>query len=281
MENLFNNILVPVDFSPATPYIVNKAVEIARAYSSNIHLLHVSPESWSPAVTTSVDDLIQELKHSAGDDMQAQMIALADHISILSEQEVGVSYSLKRGTWDEQVIETANHNKCDLVLIGRQEGFGSGHKLLFDPDRLATLTDLPVITIPYGRRLTHIYSVLIPVTDFLPLRKLMYGTYIATKNQASVKLLGVETPRSKDKVMHFLKASYELIHDTSRVCVSLAMSNRANVAAALNALAAEEAADLILVNPRVQTEMPKHAFHRHHPTLEATASSPVLVINPL
>jgi hypothetical protein len=49
----------------------------------------------------------------------------------------------------------------------------------------------------------------------------------------------------------------------------------------LNALAGEEAADLILVNPRVQTEMPKHAFHRHHPTLEATASSPVLVINPL
>jgi nucleotide-binding universal stress UspA family protein len=281
VEKLFHKILVPVDFSPETLFIVHKAVELAREYSCQIHLLHVSSDQWSPAMKSSVNDLLNELDDSSEDDIHFNMTALADYIKNISNQEIEATFSQKKGKWNQEIIKTVDQVKCDLVLIARQEENRSGKKLEVDIDKIATRTDIPVISIPFGRRLTHIYSVLIPVTDFLPLRKLIYGAYIASSNQASIRLLGVEAPHTRGRIRHFLKTSYELIHENSPVYVSIALTETGNVAAAVDALAREEATDLILVNPKEQTEMPWQTFRHHDKTLAAVSSSPVLIVNPI
>lgn len=190
-------------------------------------------------------------------------------------------YSIRKGRWEQQMIDTVKQSRCDLVLIGHDEDRRPDRNMQVDPDRIAAETDIPVISMPYERRLTHIYSILIPVTHFLPIRKLMYGAYIASKNQASLKLLGVETAHSKERTRYFLKKSYELIHESSSVYVGLALTETENVAAAVGMLAREEATDLVLVNPGEETRLPGSLLSPQHKTLSKASSSPVLIINPL
>ena len=40
--------------------------------------------------------------------------------------------------------------------------------MLLNPDKIAEATRVPIITIPANHRMTKLYSILIPITDFFP-----------------------------------------------------------------------------------------------------------------
>jgi nucleotide-binding universal stress UspA family protein len=150
-----------------------------------------------------------------------------------------------------------------------------------NPDKIAALTDVPVITLPYRRRLTHLHSILIPVTDFLPIRKLIYGAYIASRNKASLQLLGVVADKGKDRTQYFLKKSYQLVHESTPVYVHMAVTGAHNVAKAIRDLAKEEGTDLVVVNPTKQTKLAALLLSSPSETIQKYSASPVLAVNPI
>ena len=282
MEKLFNKILVPVDFSDTTINTIERAVDIAQQYRCSIHLLHVITISHFVVPVRAENEMA--LPEEAVDNMselEFQMNRLISHIRTLSGNAIPADYSIIRGKWNEWIIELVKHNGYDLVLIGQNEKVGTNRKMLLNPDKIAARTDIPVITIPPDRRLSKIYSILIPVTNFLPVRKLMYGVYIAARNRASVKLLGIEAERVKSKIPYFLKKSYQLIHDSSAVYVGMELTDSHNVAEAVNKYALRESADLVIVNPGMQTKMPGFFSSLSGDIIQKHTISPVLTINPI
>jgi len=282
MQKLFNKILVPVDFSPPSKYAIAKAVEIALQYQCSIHLLHV--ETVSPFAVMAMAGGSMALPPNITDnskELEYQLKKLAKHAQVLSAGCIQVEYNYQNGSWDEVITDMVNDNGFDLVLVGQQDRFFRNGKMPVNPDKIAARTTVPVITVPANRRLTRLYSLVIPITDFLPVRKLMYGVYIASGNGAVIKLIGVANELTKDKLAYFMNRSYQLIRDNCDVKVELDLIENNNVADAIRHFAVQKSADLVIVNPDTQTRMPGFFSSLMGNIIQKYAGPPVMTVTKL
>lgn len=254
MQKLFNKILVPVDCSSRCMPLLEKAVEIAVQYNCSIHLLHVVTSSFYsfPLFGSAKDQQLQDGAIENRKELDSLMDKFYSYIKSCKKNAGITAHSILKGNWNDCIAETVNKHRCDVVLIGQY----SSRSIKINPDKVATDTGVPVITIPLKRRMTNLYAIVIPVTDFLPLRKLMYGIYMASFYKTTIKLLGVENEKTVTMVKYYLEKAYALITDNCNVPVDVEMITAINVAGAVNDFSILHAADLVIVNPGTQTRMP-------------------------
>ena len=196
----------------------------------------------------------------------------------MSDNKLKIKYCLLKGTWEDTLVDVVNRKKIDLVLIGQSEGRKSKRKMLLNPDKIAEATRVPVITIPANRRMTKLYSILIPVTDFLPIRKLAYGVYVASGNNTTIKLLGIESNETKEMVAQTLEKAARFVKDYENIAVEKEIVSSENIANAVNQFATREAADLVIVNPDSQTKMPGLLSSIFGNTIQKYSIPPVLTV---
>ena len=179
MQKLFNKILVPVDFSSKSKPVLEKAMRIAVQYNCSIHLLHVVTAAPFSAVAMAGGHITIPFAMIANkQELEFQLEKLCNYIHLQSGNSIEVEPNLLKGSWNDAVIDFVREKKIDLVLIGQKGRILRKRNMLLNPDVIAEKTDVPVITIPSNRRLTGLYSIVIPITDFLPVRKLLYGITI-------------------------------------------------------------------------------------------------------
>ena len=280
MQKLFNKILVPVDFSSKSKPAVEKAIAIAVQYNCSIHLLHVVTIAPFSAVAMAGGhmavpfDLIDNKQ-----ELEFQLEKLCKHIHFESDNSIKAEYTLLNGTWNDAVIDFVHKNKIDLVLIGQKGRVFRKRNMLLNPDLIAERADVPVITIPSNRRLTRLYSIVIPITDFLPVRKLLYGIYIAFNYNTTIKLLGIENSKTREKVQYYLAKASQLIRDNCNIKVEMETIVSENVAEAVNQFAILRAADLLILNPGAQTKMPGLLSSFLGNIIQKYSAPPVLTVN--
>jgi len=282
MEKLFNKMLVPVDFSTKSKTAIEKAVDIAKQFNCSIHLVHIV--TISPFSTVVMAEGRMAIPYSIIDnksELEFKLQKYCDYVRIISENTVEVDCLIQKGTWDDTIIDLVNQNKFDLVLIGQKGRFNGKRKMLLNPDKIAEKTNIPVITIPSNRRLANLCSLVIPITDFLPVKKLMYGIYLASGHNASLKLLGIENEKTKDHVKYYMKKAYQLINDNCNIKVELDLIVSDNVAEAVNQFAMLHSADLIILNPGTQTKMPGFFSSFFGNIIQKYSAPPVLTVNPV
>ncbi len=281
MQKLFNKILVPIDFSVKSKVAIDRAVDIAKEYHCSIHLFHVVAGLPFEAVKMAEGHMaipygIIENKI----ELEFHLQKLCDSITMLTSDSLDISYSIARGYWDDAIIDLVKQSGFDLVIIGQKGLSITKRKMLLNPDKIASKTNVPVITIPSNRRIIKLYSIVIPITDFLPVKKLMYGIYIATTYKATIKLLGIKNSRTQDQVEYYLKKSKDLVLENCKLNVETDMIRSDNTAEAVNQFAMLQAADLIIVNPGTQTKMPGFLSTMLGNIIQKYATPPVLTINP-
>ena len=285
MQKLFNNILVPVDFSRVSKKAFESAIETANAYECNVHLLHVATISPLAAVAMAEGHVaVPDEQINNQKELEFQLANLKNDYLQLLENGKSVYTYLAKGLWNESIIDFVIDHKIDLVLIGQQGRSFRKKRMILDANRIAEKTNIPVITIPENRRLTGLTSIVIPITDFLPVKKLMYGVYIAQRFNATIRLLGIEDSKDGNqakKVQHYLKKSFQLIRDNCPVPVKMASVSGHNVADTVNDYAFKNAADLIIVNPGKQTRMPGLFSSLFGNFLQKFSAPPVLTVNPV
>lgn len=280
MQKLFNKILVPVDFSAGSKKLLEKAVEMAKQYHCNIHLLHVVT-SPSLSALSFAGERVHFPHHVIAnkEELVTKMEKLCSYIYFLGKGGAVAVYSIVHGTWDEAIVDCVNQHKIDLVLVGQPGWLFSNRQMTINPDNIAVKTNIPVISLPSNRHLTKLCSIVIPVTDFLPLRKLIYGVYLATAYNSTLKLLGIENSNTKNKVEYYLSKAYGLVSDNCNVPVELEMVTGDNIADAVNVFANTHAADLVIVNPGTQTKMPGLFAAFFGRILQKYSAPPVLTIS--
>lgn len=271
MQKLFNKVLVPVDFSEKSRKAVEKSLELAEEYQCSVHMLYVNRSH-----LTRLFDSEAARSHETA--LPGELEQLKNFVK--TDAVVKIDHAVVLGTWNESVMAYIEQNQIDLVIIGQENNLFKRKEMRLNPNRIAAKTNVPVITIPANKRINKLCSIVIPVTDFLPVRKLIYGIYMGSKYTTTVRLLGVENEQTRAKVHYYLKKAYQLIRDNCALNVELEVVPGNNVAEAINEYAMLSSADLVIVNPGNQSRMPGIFASLFGKIIQKYSVPPVLTVNP-
>src|SRR5262245_48063345 len=126
---MIQRILVPTDFSPASEIALQYAIDMARCWGAETHLVHVVDDlSFAPArpgggYVSAVPELRQALVGDACDQLsKATERCLAAGVRVSSEVVVGAPARV--------IVETAASRRTDLIVMGTHGRGALEHLLL-------------------------------------------------------------------------------------------------------------------------------------------------------
>lgn len=110
-------ILVPVDFSDLSTEVIEKAGEIAKAFDSEIYILHITlpgpvfpqdPSEIPVAPNTGIEEMIME-----DHDLKAM-------VHYLHERGIKARSDLIHGPVVKTILDEARNFEADLIVVGSQ-----------------------------------------------------------------------------------------------------------------------------------------------------------------
>lgn len=229
MAIVFGKILVPVDFSANTEAAVRKAVELAGEEKSLIHLFHVER-----GLTT----LEAKLK-----------LNLIKSVTEAKWPSVGVMVHVDGGrSVRAGIIRMSGSIAPDLIVIGkrdRERRFSFSHAI--SPQYLAKMTRVPVLTVKPGNADQKIKTIIIPVKDVVPERKLEIARAIAQRYRSQVHLVTTGKALSSRAFVN----TYRELREYLGQRVAYYADARRNLTEATASYAKSVMADLIITDPEM------------------------------
>jgi nucleotide-binding universal stress UspA family protein len=126
----FKRILVPIDFSPHSAYMLEWAAAFARGTGGRLELLHVCA-------------LHAEGVKEAEAEMQA--VVPADIADVVGSRRVVRAISADLG-----ILHAAREDGADVVIMGTHGRSGFKHVLMGSvAERVVQLAECPVLTVPH------------------------------------------------------------------------------------------------------------------------------------
>lgn len=136
---MYENVLIPTDGSDGTPRAVEHAIRLARADAGTLHVLHV------------VDEVLPLDPHSQSlyDELEAAGRVSAEAIcDRAAEAGVHAVGTVRRGTPSEEILDYADENGVDLIVMGTHGRTGLPRLFLGSTtERVVRLSDVPVLTV--------------------------------------------------------------------------------------------------------------------------------------
>ncbi|MBS1565271.1 MAG: universal stress protein, partial [Bacteroidetes bacterium] len=246
MKKLFSNILVPVDVNTPSEFVIREAIELARPFECNVHLLFMLPDPGrrytNPASWFRNDD-----------DINQRILKLYSEYILHLPPPLRLYTAVEKGRQETSIINYAIKNHIDLIILGRAPQFlAAGWFMHSGINRLSKKTGCPVLTLQSRANLDSVRNIVMPVgSSFLPIRKLMFATYLAKKYNSRLHLVtlsGNQPDPNPDSNAYLLKA-YRLIRDNTEVPVECRMLPGENIATMTLQYARDVKADLIVINP--------------------------------
>jgi nucleotide-binding universal stress UspA family protein len=160
-----NSILVPIDFSDATPRVLDQAKQVAQAFRAEIHLVHVNEIMPAVPPTTfgyGVAGMPELMPMSTGPVLdtapnpavvnESQKAKLNDWQKEISQAGVKVTLHEPTGAVIEEILREADAIKPDLIVMGRH-GHGAMYNLLVGSATEGVLkrSGRPVLLVPSAR----------------------------------------------------------------------------------------------------------------------------------
>jgi nucleotide-binding universal stress UspA family protein len=250
MKKLFNHILVPVGFNRNTVMLMEKAIQVANQFSCDVHLLYVQtplvaiPFLYDGHVSGALFDHSEE-------EAVTKLKALSEENRHLLADGLQITSTIVTGNWQLMLKEQVITKHIDLVILPRNERkfFGA---LIYkvDVNQLSLQTQCPVLTVTKDFDVSHLQNIVVPIGDFLPIRKLTAATYMARKFNAVIHLMGGKSRSyGNDKqTARCLTRSYQLLRDYTNVKVYCLTQEENTTAEDTLAYAKNVKADLIVVN---------------------------------
>lgn len=135
-------ILVPIDFPSYSDHSTDYAATIAEKFGAEIILMHVIE-----SLSFSVTDTLNVVEHRQALETIAR--SLLDNLSkILLEKHLAVKTYLVSGSPSREILDKAQQDKADLIVMGTHGRTGMGHLLLGSvAEKVVRLSTCPVLTV--------------------------------------------------------------------------------------------------------------------------------------
>lgn len=141
---MFKKILCPIDFSEFTDETLLYALDIAKKYDAELHLIHVIPNLnyFTPYESFfTPENLIVVEKN-----MEAEVNK--DFEDIMKKIDVPVKKVVKNGAAFVEIIDYAKSESIDLIIIGTHGRTGLEHILIGSvAERVIRKSPCPVLTV--------------------------------------------------------------------------------------------------------------------------------------
>jgi nucleotide-binding universal stress UspA family protein len=204
MKNLdIRRIAIPTDYSDTANVALSHAIQLAKHFSADITLIHVTEESaYSGIFTTSLSDYEQTEKAKLRLQEEAHRI----------EQEFGINVSqeVRSGRIYDQIVEAANDAGADMIVMGTHgvsgwaEFFAGSNAF-----RVVTQATCPVLTIQGHTGSEGFKNIIVPFDRTPETRqKVRYAAALAKKYGAKLHLASLlleDSPAIRAEFAHKVK----------------------------------------------------------------------------
>ncbi len=138
-----NHILVPVDFSGSSRYLVRQAAALARETNARITLIYVQTPDW--VEEDASNPLVADSYHDLGEAALARLRQLGEEEV---EGAVEVSTLFRVGNWVRILLEVARAEEADLIVAAHEERGGLLSWLRTSPlEQLIRQSSCPVVVL--------------------------------------------------------------------------------------------------------------------------------------
>jgi hypothetical protein len=235
MKKLFNHMLVPVDLADDEG-IIRQALHMAGRLQCHVHLLYHAPAAHNDGTTAKLKASIRQ-RHP-----------FLTGPSIFLEVNTDPSFP------DKQIADYSIRHPIDLILLVRKKK--PGHPLFYHPagadiDRLVDRTHCPVLSVLEQPSFTSLKNIVLPVGDRLPMRQLLFATYLGKTVNATIHLVasGNSDPGLAGEISGNLHKCYRLLRENTDLSIECTSAPEEDLEKAAWGYAGKIKADLILTSP--------------------------------
>ena len=142
---MYQRILLPTDGSEVADHAVDHAVALALQFDASLDVLHVTDVSALP-LDAHAESLVRAIEEEGRE-------AVEEITERASRRGVGsVTGAVREGSPHRAIIDYAEENDCDVVVMGTHGRTGLDRYLLGSvTERVTRLADVPVLVVPSGR----------------------------------------------------------------------------------------------------------------------------------
>jgi len=141
LTKMYDNILVPTDGSEKSEPAVEHALDLAETYDAKVHALYVIETKATYILTVGLSDEDMEAYEEYGEE------TVTDVVERANEHGVDGKGVIKRGSVAEEIVEYAEENDIDGIVMGRQ-GQGAVQRYLGSTsEKVVRMTKIPVTVI--------------------------------------------------------------------------------------------------------------------------------------
>lgn len=281
----FKNILIPVDSVYNSQIALDKAMELADTLETTIHLVSVIrfDTLWQRLFYTEA--IVKQQRYFAKRKQLAEkkITTLKEKIKLLSPNTVVTSTVMIETATTDNLIKYAQQHEIDLVISTNQKaskGFSLFRKDV--GEHLARKGNVAVLTVTKGCLNHPIKSILLPVTSFVPERKIQMALAFAKKFNAHIHLVTL-LDNNNDVTA---KIRIDAFYLTYKILTEYGQSPQYKILqgsdtdAALLHYADQIKADMILVNPEKNTRIPGFIRSKITDMLTPLSALHVLTLKP-
>lgn len=253
MAIAFTTILIPVDFTVNTEVAIKKAIDLALPGSTTIHLFHVEdgrPFHYSDFIRIKSSIPVRSAAPAEKLDQWKRMIeeTLPDvNVCCWIARESSIQLS---------VIAKAKRLKADLVIIGKT----SHHNWLpflntIDANEISEHTGSAVLMVKPGSLHNHIRTIVVPVKETIPRKKMEILSTLCKKQRLKVHLVCFTRGNDAGQSSATLLQLYQWLKTVLHCPVEHAVLHGSNQPKALLAYAEKINADTLLLQQETETRI--------------------------
>ena len=284
MPNIFTRILLPVDFSVNTEIAVRRAVQLIGNTESAIHLIHIFSPFQLVTKRPGEFHLFFSVHKSS---------LYKENLKKLEQWKKTLEHTLEKTKVTSEIIISDNVEKSIirksanfhpfLIILGRHS-FKSPTSFRFtiSSSRIAHLTRCAVLTLMPGILPVKTQTVVIPVSDFVPARKISILGSLNSNMKLKVFLVSLKdvTSGPDSGTANAMIQTFRLLKTSFSCIVECKIINDTNLARGAWLFAQSVHADMMLVHPYSETDLPSFTDTRLVRTAGPASGLQVLTIAP-
>ncbi len=252
MPNNLYNIMVPVDFTSKNKWAIAKAIELANALNSNVHLVHVTSviAFYAGHYIMQSDPAVDA--RNARDKLKALQEQYADHLCCQGKIEI----SLLHGVPAYELQHYIKQHEMDIVVTGLSK-FNLLQRLMSAVSISALMykTNVPVLAVRASGLVSHFKKIVLPVNDHVPLRRIRLAAMLGRFFKSTVYVLSLKKQDGEHN-LPILTQTLEIFQSLTTVPVQSIIMEGKSLAKSTMEFSKRINADLIMINPLKEFFMP-------------------------